>query len=218
MKKIALGFLVFLLTLISSSGILLAKEGEEVKLTVGPIFCLMDQDKLEKFNAAIPSDIFKPFEQKVFPGIVINTLSKLPQTDLLLGSNTLVAIAVSENEEKVLAYAAASVMLSLEKPLQLTDKFSVSYGGALGYGISALEAQFYEDANLEELLREGESSEAYEWYVLTGLKGSVDYQINDKIALTCQGQYLLPLGSFGTEGFNLPVGGPTLSLGLSFLL
>ncbi len=218
MKKTDLGFLLFLLTLLIFNGRLLAKEKEEVRMLIAPAFYSLDKSKLEAFNAQIAGSDFEPFGQKTFPGIAISTQVGLSQSDLLFSSNTFIAIAVSEQEEKELSFAGIGFTFSLEKPLRLTDALRISYGGSAGYGISVLSMQFEKDGSLEDQLSAAKYSEAYQLYFLAGLKGGLNYQLTNKLSLTAQAQYLLPVGSLGTKGFNLPLSGPNVTVGLSFLL
>ena len=217
MKKMVWGLLVVLL--LSCTGVLFANDEEQVQMTMAPSFFLLDQNKLEQLNEIVSATEFDSFGQKVFPGISINTIVQIPGTDLLLGTNTQIAGAISKaSNGQTLTFVAVGITFSLEKPVQLAQGLTARYGGSFGYGISSLGAQFKEDGSLGEQLREANYSQAYEMYFLAGAKAAVDYAITEKIALTSEAQYLLPLGSWGTKDFNLPLSGPNITLGVSFLL
>jgi hypothetical protein len=216
-KKNICGAVVALFVLICCSGVLLAKEEEQAQVTVAPSFFLLDQGKLEKFNDAVP-DGFQKFQQKVFPGITVNTIGKVQGKDLWFGSNTDVTWAISEEGDKTLTFVAAGITFSLEKPVQVAQDLTARYGGAIGYGISSIGAQFEKDGSLGDQLASPKYSEAYEFYLLVGAKAGLDYYISEKIALTGEAQYLLPIGSWGTKDFNLPIGGPNLTVGVTFRL
>lgn len=218
MKKNICVSLVVLFILACCTGVLLAKEEEQVQITVAPSFFLLDQGKLEKFNNIASENGFVPFEQKVFPGITVTTIGKVQDKDLWFGSNTDVTWAVSESGDKTLAFTAAGVTFSLEKPVQIAQGVTTRYGGVFGWGISSVGAQFEADGNLGDQLGGAKYSQAYEIYLLAGAKAGLDYAITEKISLTGQAQYLLPLGSWGTKDFNLPLGGPSLTVGVTFQL
>ena len=218
MKKNIWGLLVVLVALLGCTGVSLAKDEEQVQMTVAPSFLLLDQGRLDKFNI-IAGENFEPLKQKVFPGVAVNTRVQMPNKDLLLGTNTQVVGAVSESQDgKTLAFVAVGFTLSLEKPVLLARELTARWGGSFGYGISTIGAQFEKDGSLGDQLGGAKYSQAYEFYFLAGAKASLDYAITEKISLTGEAQYSLPLGSWGTKDFNLPLGGPSITVGVSFLL
>ncbi|HQD40120.1 MAG: hypothetical protein GX766_05495 [Firmicutes bacterium] len=215
MKKISVTLLLLGLAFLGFSSLSLAQSQREARLTVAPAFFLLNQNNLEKFNETVSSSgNFNPLEGKGFPGIVINATAPLKNSDLWLGTSTLITWAKSEKEEQTLTYAAVGLTISVEKLVQLADKLQVGYGGLVGYGISSVGAQFEEDGSLGEQLERAKYSQANDIYYLTGLKGEISYEILDGISLTCQAQYLLPWGSYGTKDFDLPMGGPSVLIGL----
>lgn len=212
MKKITFVLSLFLIFLFAPS--VLGAE-EEVTLSFLAQGTLLNAEKVAAFNEKARAHGFRPFNQEVFPGFRVETRTELPKVDLNLSTNTTVAGGITKNDEKELIFMAVGITFSLEKEQPLGN-LTAHYGGTFGYGISTLSARFGEDGSLDDQLSAANLSQALEFYLLVGPKASLSYYLTEKMALVAQAQYLVPLGSWGTEGFSLPLGGPGIALGLSF--